>query len=65
MYIGMEIDFIGNGKVILYQRNNLDECSSDFGKDVTPEVSSAAQKHLFHIEDMKKLNNKNENNSIV
>lgn len=57
VYVGMDIDFIGDGKVTLHQKVHLEECIVDFGEDATTKVSSTAQCHLFssdHLENLDK-----------
>ena len=51
----MDIEFIGDGKVTLYQKIHMEECVEDFGENITTKVSSAVQRHLLSTDHLEKL----------
>jgi len=48
-YLGMEVEFIGDGKVTFFQKDHLLEAIAAFGEDVSTPVTSAAKKNLFSV----------------
>ena len=41
-YVGIDIEFMGNGKVSLHQKQHLKECIADFGEVSTTGVTTPA-----------------------
>ena len=59
-YVGMDINFVGNGKVEIMTKDYITECIESFGEDLgNIKVKTPATKDLFMIEkDEQKLDNK-------
>lgn len=56
-FLGMDIEFIGNGKVKIGMKKYIADTIEEFGEDVSKNVSSAAAKWLMSVnEDARKLN---------
>ena len=51
-YVGIDIEFIDNGKVSIHQKQNLEECIGDFGEVFTTRVTTPVQRCLFEISDL-------------
>jgi len=49
IYVGIDIEFIDGRKLTLHQRQHLEECIEDFGKDVITKVTTSAQRYLFDV----------------
>ena len=58
-YVGIEIEFMGDGKVTMFQKVHLFECIETFGKDVTASVASLDRKGLFDVNADDELLDKN------
>ena len=49
MYVGIEINFIGDKKVVLFQKDHLLDCITVFGEYIVASMSSLAQKGSFNL----------------
>ena len=63
-YLGMEIEFIGNGKVTFLQKDHLLEVIATFGEDVSIPVTSTAKKNLFSVNENNKLLDERKSDTI-
>jgi hypothetical protein len=53
-YVGMDIEFTGNGQVKIFMKEYLKEAIADFPEECTDSVNTPAGAHLFDVNDSSK-----------
>jgi hypothetical protein len=65
VYIGMELDFLSNGRVKVLMKDHLEECFEIFGEEIKPIFATPASHNLFDIDENAQLLGKWESSEIV
>ena len=55
VYIGMELEFLSNGRVKVLMKDHLEECFEIFGEEIKPIFATPASHNLFDVDENAQL----------